>query len=90
LSSSLMVRLHKVHGNLMVDLRATNAKLARRALALAQRASGADEAAARAALAACDGRVKDAIVMLLLNVDAAEAARRLRDSGGHLRRALGE
>ncbi|MBK9136772.1 MAG: N-acetylmuramic acid 6-phosphate etherase [Betaproteobacteria bacterium] len=90
LSSSLMVRLHKVHGNLMVDLRATNAKLARRALALAQRASGADEAAARAALAACDGRVKDAIVMLLLNVDAAEAARRLHAAGGHLRRALGE
>ena len=26
-SSSVMVRLHKVYGNLMVDLRATNAKL---------------------------------------------------------------
>ncbi|NCV60992.1 MAG: N-acetylmuramic acid 6-phosphate etherase, partial [Betaproteobacteria bacterium] len=31
-SSSVMVRLHKVYGNLMVDLKATNAKLYQRAL----------------------------------------------------------
>jgi N-acetylmuramic acid 6-phosphate etherase len=41
LSSALMVRLHKVYGNLMVDLRATNAKLRARALRLTVRASGA-------------------------------------------------
>jgi len=33
-SSALMVRLHKVYGNLMVDLRATNTKLQQRALRL--------------------------------------------------------
>ena len=88
LSSSLMVRLRKVHGNLMVDLRATNAKLQRRALALAVRISGAGEDEARRALAACGGRVKDAVVMLRAGVDAAEAARRLEAAGGHLRRAL--
>jgi N-acetylmuramic acid 6-phosphate etherase len=87
-SSSLMVRLHKVHGNLMVDLRATNAKLERRALALTVGASGAGEAEARAALAACGGRVKVALVMLGARVDAAEAARRLEAAEGHLRAAL--
>jgi len=89
LSSSLMVRLHKVYGNLMVDLRATNAKLQRRALALTQRASGADEAAARAALARCGARVKVAIVMLKAGVEAAEAEHRLDAAEGNVRAALG-
>ncbi len=88
LSSSLMVRMHKVHGNLMVDLRATNAKLQRRALALTVRVSGASEAEARAALAACGGQVKVALVMLGARVDAAEAERRLEAAQGHLRAAL--
>jgi N-acetylmuramic acid 6-phosphate etherase len=81
-SSSVMVRLHKVHGNLMVDLRATNAKLVQRALRLTMRAAGADEAAARAALAASGGRVKVALVMLQAGVDAAEAERRLAAADG--------
>jgi N-acetylmuramic acid 6-phosphate etherase len=87
-SSSVMVRLHKVYGNLMVDLRASNAKLQQRALRLTVRASGADEAAARAALAACASRVKVAIVMLKAGVDAAEAERRLAAAEGSVQRAL--
>ncbi|MCW5633985.1 MAG: N-acetylmuramic acid 6-phosphate etherase [Rubrivivax sp.] len=88
-SSSVMVRLGKVYGNLMVDLRATNTKLERRALALAMRASGAGEADARAALAAGGGSVKTAIVMLRASVDAAEATRRLDAAQGSVRVALG-
>ncbi|MBL8287737.1 MAG: N-acetylmuramic acid 6-phosphate etherase [Rubrivivax sp.] len=89
-SSSLMVRLAKVHGNLMVDLRASNAKLQRRALALTMRASGAAEADAAAALAASGGRVKVAIVMLKAQLGAAEAGRRLERAEGSVRAALGE
>jgi N-acetylmuramic acid 6-phosphate etherase len=87
-SSSVMVRLHKVHGHLMVDLRASNAKLRQRALRLAQRASGADEAAARQALEAAGWSVKLAIVMLGAGVDAAEATRRLDAAEGHVAAAL--
>ncbi len=87
-SSALMVRLHKVHGNLMVDLRASNAKLVRRALRLTMLASGASEEAARAALAACGQRPKVAIVMLLAQVDAASAEHRLQASGGEVAGAL--
>ncbi len=87
-SSSVMVRLHKVYGNLMVDLHAGNAKLVRRALALTVRASGADEAAARVALAASGARVKVAIVMLRAGVDAAEAERRLDAAAGSVHLAL--
>lgn len=89
-SSSLMVRLAKVHGNLMVDLRASNAKLQRRALALTVRASGAAEADAAAALAASGGRVKVAIVMLLARVEASDAERRLERAEGRVRAALAE
>ena len=87
-SSSVMVRLHKVYGNLMVDLRASNAKLVRRALRLTVRATGASEAAAQAALAACGSRVKTAIVMLRAGVDAAAAERRLEAAAGSVAQAL--
>jgi N-acetylmuramic acid 6-phosphate etherase len=89
LSSSLMVRLAKVYGNLMVDLRATNAKLQRRSLALTCRATGAEEAAAAAALAASGARVKVAIVMLAAGVGVPEAEARLAAAEGSVRRALG-
>jgi N-acetylmuramic acid 6-phosphate etherase len=88
-SSSVMVRLHKVYGNLMVDLRATNAKLVRRALRLTVRATGAAEAEAQAALAACGSRVKTAIVMIKAGVGAAEAEARLALAEGSVRAALG-
>ena len=87
-SSSVMVRLHKVYGNLMVDLRATNAKLVRRALRLTVRATGASEADAQRALGACGSRVKVAIVMLEAGVDATEAERRLDAAAGSIGQAL--
>lgn len=88
ISSALMVRLHKVYGNLMVDVKATNAKLRRRALALAVRASGAPESAAQAALEAAEGQVKLAILMLRLGLDAASARARLAACQDDLRAAL--
>ena len=87
-SSACMVRLHKVYGNLMVDLRATNAKLVKRALRLTARASGADEAAAQVAPQAAGLRVKTAIVMLKAGVDAATAEARLAAAEGSVQRAL--
>jgi N-acetylmuramic acid 6-phosphate etherase len=87
-SSAVMVRLHKVHGNLMVDLRATNAKLVQRALRLTMAATGADPAAAQAALAACGQQVKLAIVMLQSGADAAAAASALEAAQGSIAQAL--
>ena len=87
-SSALMVRLHKVYGNLMVDLRASNAKLVQRALRLTQQASGADTAQAEAALQACGWRVKTAIVMLKAGVSAAAADERLQAADGSIHAAL--
>jgi N-acetylmuramic acid 6-phosphate etherase len=90
LSTLAMVRLGKVYGNLMVDLRATNDKLRRRAGRIVAAAGGVDEAAAQTALASAGGRVPVAIVMVRLGLDATAARARLDAAGGSLRRALGE
>ena len=87
-SSAVMVRLNKVYGNLMVDLRATNAKLAQRALRLTMAAAGADEAAAQSALTASGMRVKAAVVMLKAGVDAEQAQALLDAAQGSVHRAL--
>ncbi len=87
-SSSLMVKLHKVYGNLMVDVRASNAKLVQRALRLTMLASGADEASAQSALTASAMRVKLAVVMLKAGIDAPEAERRLDAAQGSVAAAL--
>ncbi|MFJ9442195.1 N-acetylmuramic acid 6-phosphate etherase [Kitasatospora sp. NPDC101235] len=88
LSTAVMVRLGRTYGNLMVDLRATNDKLRERARRIVAEATGADEAAVDRALTATGGRVKDAILSLLADVDAPSAARLLTASDGRLREAL--
>jgi N-acetylmuramic acid 6-phosphate etherase len=88
LSSAVMVRLGKTYGPYMVDVRATNAKLRRRALRMVHQITGADSAASAEALAATDGRVKPAVVMLLAGCDADAAERRLDAAGGRVRDAL--
>ncbi len=87
-SSALMVRLHKVHGNLMVDLKATNAKLVRRSVALTMRATDCDEATARETLESCDHSVKVALVAIKLGCDVTVARARLDEAGDSVRRAL--
>jgi N-acetylmuramic acid 6-phosphate etherase len=87
-SSALMVRLNKVYGNLMVDLKPTNAKLVMRAVRLTMIATGADEAAARAALEQCDFHVKVAIVALSKNTSIGQARALLEAARGSVRQAL--
>ncbi|MFJ8623937.1 N-acetylmuramic acid 6-phosphate etherase [Kitasatospora sp. NPDC093550] len=88
LSTAVMIRLGRTYGNLMVDLRATNAKLRERARRIVAEATGADEQSVHRALSATDGRTKDAILVLLADVDAPTAARLLDTANGHLREAL--
>jgi N-acetylmuramic acid 6-phosphate etherase len=87
-SSALMVRLNKVYGNLMVDLKPTNAKLVLRAVSLTMFATGADESAARAALEQCDFHVKVAIVALSKKTSIDQARALLAAAHGSVRQAL--
>jgi N-acetylmuramic acid 6-phosphate etherase len=87
-SSALMVRLHKVFGNLMVDLRATNAKLIARAERITVLATGCTPECARSTLADCGWHIKTAIVMIERKVDVATAERLLDDAQGDTWAAL--
>jgi N-acetylmuramic acid 6-phosphate etherase len=89
-SSTLMVCLNKVYGNLMVDVRPTNVKLLARTVVLTRHATGASEAVASAALSACGHNVKVAIVMIRQGIDGAAATALLEQHAGSVRAALGE
>jgi N-acetylmuramic acid 6-phosphate etherase len=87
LSTLVMVRLGRTYGDLMVDVRASNAKLRRRAQRIVAEATGAPADRLNAALEAAGGEAKVAIVMLLAAVDARTARQRLEAAGGHIRAA---
>jgi len=87
LSTLAMIRLGRVHAGLMVDLQATNAKLARRSEAILRQISGRDGAAVRDALDVAEGRVKLA-ALVLHGLTPGDAAMLLDQSGGILRTAL--
>ena len=89
ITTATMVQLGKTWGNLMVDLRATNAKLVDRAqrILMQQLDVGRDEASRL--LDAADGRVKLALVMHLKDLDAAAAEALIGEHGGRLRPILG-
>ena len=88
ISTAAMVALGKTYGARMVDVRATNEKLRRRALRMVMEITGAGEDDATAALTAAGGRVKPALVAVLAGVDIPEAERRLAAADGRVRTAL--
>ncbi|MBA8946236.1 MULTISPECIES: N-acetylmuramic acid 6-phosphate etherase [Streptomyces] len=88
LSTITMIRLGKTYGNLMVDVRASNDKLRARSRRIVAQVTGAEDDAIERALAATDGEVKNAILVILAGVDGPTAARLLGESAGHLRAAL--
>jgi N-acetylmuramic acid 6-phosphate etherase len=87
LSTTVMVRLHRVYDNLMVDLSSVNAKLEKRRLAILQHVVPSDEARASEALARAGGRIKDA-ALALHGLGADEARALLDTTGGDLRAAM--
>jgi N-acetylmuramic acid 6-phosphate etherase len=78
LSTAIMVRIGKVHDNLMIDVVATNEKLRARAQRLVRTLSGADDDRVKAALESAGGSAKVAVVMLVRGVDAEHARALLR------------
>ena len=88
LSTGVMVRLGKVHGNRMVDVAVTNSKLEDRALRILSDLQGVDRDQGAALLAAAGGSVKLALLMQATGLDAAAARRHLEAHGPSLRRAL--
>lgn len=87
LSTLVMVRTGRTFGNLMVDLKAANAKLRDRARRIVASATATDLATAERLLSAADGEVKTAIVTGLTGEPPAVARARLARCGGRVREA---
>lgn len=87
-SSTVMVKLNKVYGNLMVDVKPTNAKLIRRTIHLTMIATGCDEVTAKTTLAQCEHHVKTAIVAIKTRTNIDAARRALAAANGSVRAAL--
>ena len=90
LSTAAMIRLGKVHDNLMVDLRVSNAKLALRARRMVAQLGAVSEAQAEALLQQTGQAVKPAVLMARCGLDAGQARTRLAACDGVLRAALAE
>jgi len=88
ITTGAMIRLGKTFGNLMVDLRATNVKLADRSERIVAEVCALSRPEARALLDRAGGRVKIAIVMQALGVERDEAERKLAAAGGVIRRVV--
>jgi N-acetylmuramic acid 6-phosphate etherase len=86
-STATMVRLGKTYSNLMVDVRATNAKLRARLVRLLTQATGLEPQECARALADAGGEVPTALVALLGGVDVTTARAALA-GGGSVRAAL--
>lgn len=88
LTTGVMIRLGKVYGNLMVDLRAVSLKLVDRGLRILAHLCASDREEARALLRDAGGSVKTALAMQKLEVNRAFAERLLDTVDGFVGEAL--
>ena len=90
ITTGAMVRLGKVYGNLMVDLKVTCEKLRDRGERILESMLGLERPAAAELLERAGGHVKTALVMGKLGIDQVEAVRRLDAVGGVVARVVGD
>lgn len=83
-TTASMVRSGKCYGNLMVDLKATSAKLTERSRRILMETTGISYRDASKLLDRSHGEVKTAIAMQLLSIDLHTAKRRLVEADGKL------
>lgn len=88
ISTGAMIRIGKTYGNIMVDLRATNAKLKDRSVRIVMEICGLEREEAAEVLAQSGGEVKVAILMALQNLDLNSAKLALARNNGSIRRAV--
>ena len=88
ISTTTMIRLGKVYGNLMVDLMAVNDKLVDRGTRIICQLTGLDHEAAQKALYSADKSVKIAVVMIVKNCSMNDAEKYLVDVKGFLREVI--
>lgn len=88
ITTTVMVKLGKVYGNMMVDLQATSQKLVERSKRVIMAVCGCNYEEADKYLGTAGGHVKTAIVMAKLGCDLAAAQERLSRAKGIIYKAL--
>lgn len=88
ISTATMVRVGKVYGNLMIDVKATNIKLVERCRNIVMEATGCDYNTADEVLKQVDNDCKLAAIMIITGCSKEEAMTRLDASKGIVREAL--
>lgn len=88
ITTALFTKLGKVYRNLMVDLKASNAKLQDRAIRIVSTLCNLDREQSVSLLEASGNDVKVAIVMSKKSTDVKTATELLLEAGGNLRSAL--
>ncbi|MDB2105829.1 N-acetylmuramic acid 6-phosphate etherase [Clostridium paraputrificum] len=88
LSTGSMIKLGKVFGNLMVDVKSTNEKLVERAKRIVVEATGVSVDEATSMLDKTNFDVKLAIFMILSGLEMNEAIAKLEESKGYIAKAL--
>ena len=84
LSTGTMIKLGKVYGNLMVDLKASNQKLIERSKDIIMKATDCTYERASELLELSKLNVKEAIVMELMSVDSITAIELLKNNDGRI------
>ncbi len=90
LSTGTMIKLGKVYGNLMVDVKTSNRKLEERARRIVMEAAGCSREEAITALTRAEGRAKLAILLQLTGCSAETGRQLLSRAEGKLGKALHE
>lgn len=90
ISTSVMIKLGKVYGNLMVDVQPTNEKLKQRAVGIVSKAIQCDRKKAALLLEGTSYSVKEAIIMGITGLNKQEAQRILKENHQHISNAIRE
>ena len=88
ITTTLMIKLNKTYGNLMVDLKASNEKLWDRGTRIIQHLTDLSYDDSLKLLQSADGEVKTAIVMEKLKMEAKDTREKLNENMGSLRKVL--
>jgi N-acetylmuramic acid 6-phosphate etherase len=88
LSTGAMIKLGKVYGNLMVDVKASNEKLYARAIRITIIATGATQEVVEIALKETNQNVKLSILMIKTGLEKEAAVRLLDENNGYVKKAI--
>ncbi len=88
LTTASMIKIGKVYGNLMVDVKASNAKLIERQISIVMQATDCSRQTAITTLNQCNQHCKTAILMILAGLTAEEATQKLLNNNGFIRKAI--